>query len=495
MKSMIDPRRVRLLPDIFDEKASAEAQEKPTTPRGPVVYWMSRDQRIADNWAYVFAAQKANELNVPLHIVFALAPTFIGATLRQYDFMLQGLEQLEKACRDLNVVFALRLGSPEHEIPAYVKEVDATLMVTDFSPLRIGREWRTSIAKKIGEQKDVPFFEVDAHNIIPVWITSEKQEFAAYTIRPKIHRLLKEFLVVPPQPKAMNHVGHDKSHNKSHDKNDAPINWNHIRKQLKVDEKVGPVDWLVPGEKAAHKALKHFINNNIQAYATERNNPNKAAQSNLSPYLHFGQLAPVRVAYEVILASEQPLSALLDKDKNAARSGENSYAAYLEELIVRRELADNFCLYNPHYDTPEGFPDWAKKSHAAHARDKREYIYTLKEFETGATHDDLWNAAQHELIKTGKIHGYMRMYWAKKILEWTPTVAEAQHIAIHLNDKYELDGRDPNGYAGIAWSLGGVHDRAWFVKPVFGQIRYMNRRGSEGKFDVPTYISKWLGLF
>lgn len=482
---MIDHRRIRLLSDIFDEKAALDAQEKVIVPRGPVVYWMSRDQRIADNWAYTYAAERAHELNVPLHIVFALAPTFIGATLRQYDFMLQGLEEVEKTCHDIHVTFALRLGSPEHEISAYVKEVNATLVVTDFSPLRIGREWRTSIAKK---NDNIPFFEVDAHNIIPVWVTSEKQEFAAYTIRPKIHKLLKEFLIVPPQPKVMNHVSHDKYKKE-------PIDWQHIRKQLKVDEKVGPVDWLVPGEKAAHKALHHFIKNDIHLYATERNNPNKAAQSNLSPYLHFGQIAPVRVAYEVISASEQPLSALLDKDKNAARSGENSYAAYLEELIVRRELADNFCLYNPHYDTPEGFPDWAKKSHTEHAHDKREHIYTLKEFETGVTHDDLWNAAQHELIKTGKMHGYMRMYWAKKILEWTPTVAEAQHIAIYLNDKYELDGRDPNGYAGIAWSLGGVHDRAWFEKPIFGQIRYMNRRGSEGKFDVPAYISKWLGLF
>jgi deoxyribodipyrimidine photo-lyase len=166
-------------------------------------------------------------------------------------------------------------------------------------------------------------------------------------------------------------------------------------------------------------------------------------------------------------------------------------SAYLEELIIRRELSDNFCWYNEYYDTVESFPEWAKKSYYRFRHDKREYIYTLKQFEHAKTHDELWNAAQMEMIITGKMHGYMRMYWAKKILEWTATPTDAMNIAIYLNDTYELDGRDPNGYAGIAWSIGGVHDRAWFERPIFGQVRYMARSGCEKKFNVKAYIEKW----
>jgi deoxyribodipyrimidine photo-lyase len=168
-----------------------------------------------------------------------------------------------------------------------------------------------------------------------------------------------------------------------------------------------------------------------------------------------------------------------------------NHSTFLEELVVRRELADNFCWYAKDYDKTSCFPDWAQKNLEKTRKDKREYIYDLDEFEEAKTHDELWNAAQMEMVTTGKMHGYMRMYWAKKILEWTPDVQTAMDIAIELNDTYELDGRDPNGYAGIAWSLGGVHDRAWFARPVFGQIRYMNAKGCKSKFDTDAYIEKW----
>jgi deoxyribodipyrimidine photo-lyase len=193
-----------------------------------------------------------------------------------------------------------------------------------------------------------------------------------------------------------------------------------------------------------------------------------------------------------------PIEELMSKEKNKAKLDPKGMlvltdhaSAFLEELIVRRELADNFCFYHLDYDSPLGFPDWAKKTHERHKNDVREYTYTQKQFERAETHDTLWNACQQELLKTGKMHGYMRMYWAKKILEWTPTVEDAMEIAIYLNDTYELDGRDPNGYAGIAWSMGGVHDRAWFERPVYGQIRYMNRSGCASKFSVDTYIATW----
>lgn len=196
--------------------------------------------------------------------------------------------------------------------------------------------------------------------------------------------------------------------------------------------------------------------------------------SNLSSYLHFGQISAQRVALEV-----QPFIEYAESQKS-----------FLEELIVRRELSDNFCFYNKYYDSFEGFPNWAKKTLNEHRNDKREFIYSLQQFEDAKTHDDLWNAAQIEMTTTGKMHGFMRMYWAKKILEWSASPEDALETAIYLNDKYELDGRDPNGYVGCAWSIGGVHDRAWAERPVFGKIRFMNYNGCKRKFDINSYIKK-----
>jgi deoxyribodipyrimidine photo-lyase len=226
----------------------------------------------------------------------------------------------------------------------------------------------------------------------------------------------------------------------------------------------------------AVEELNHFLNNKFDDYADHRNDPVKDGQSNLSPHLHFGQISAQRIALEV-------------KRINGNKESEKSF---LEELIVRRELSDNFCYFNKNYDSFNGFRDWAKNSLTIHKKDKREFIYTLEQFEKAETHEDLWNAAQIEMVETGKMHGYMRMYWAKKILEWSVSPEMAMKIAVYLNDKYELDGRDPNGYAGCAWSIGGIHDRAWQERDVFGKIRYMNKNGAKRKFDVVEYVRKFV---
>lgn len=235
---------------------------------------------------------------------------------------------------------------------------------------------------------------------------------------------------------------------------------------------------MEPGESAGARTLGLFIKNRLSSYADDRNDPLEEGQSDLSPYLHFGQVSAQKVALGVRRhAWDTP-------------SGQT----FLEELIVRRELSDNYCLYNPRYDSFEGFPAWAQKGLNAHRQDKRPFLYKRTEFENAATHDPLWNAAQTEMVKRGKMHGYLRMYWAKKILEWSATPEEAQSTAIHLNDRYELDGRDPNGYAGIAWSVGGVHDRPWFNRPVIGPIRWMTANGCKSKFDTEGYIRRIASL-
>ncbi len=429
---------------------------------GPVIYWMSRDQRVNDNWALIFSQELAIKNNQPLIVVFNLVNKFLGATIRQYGFMLKGLQEVEKNLTKYKIHFILLTGEPLKTIPNLIEETDAGILVTDFDPLKIKREWKNKIKSKI----KIPLYEVDAHNIVPCFYVSKKEEYGAYTIRPKIHRALPDFLEEFPELKIM--------------KNFLPIlqsktDWNGLLKKLKIDFSIKEVDWIKPGESAAKKALKIFFSGKIFKYDVERNDPTKNSQSNLSPYLHFGQLSAQRIA----LTLEQIVIP------------HNLKESFLEELIVRRELADNFCYYNSNYDLFDGFQPWAKKTLNEHRKDEREFVYSSKEFENAKTHEDLWNAAQIELINTGKMHGYMRMYWAKKILEWSETPEEALRIAIYLNDKYELDGRDPNGYAGCAWAIGGVHDRAWNERPVFGKIRYMNRNGCKRKFNIEQYIKKF----
>lgn len=241
----------------------------------------------------------------------------------------------------------------------------------------------------------------------------------------------------------------------------------------------GPdVSWIKSGETAALGSLKNFLKTRLSRYGGDRNDPNKDGTSLLSPYLHFGQLSSARAALEVYRTAEEVPGLWESAD------------AYIEELVVRRELADNFCYYNPGYSAAEGFPDWARKTLEKHHLDPRPYIYSKKELESGETHDDLWNAAQRRLVQKGTMHGFLRMYWAKKILEWTASPEEALELALEFNDSYQLDGRDPNGYTGIAWAIGGVHDRPWKEREIFGTIRYMNYNGCKRKFDVAAYVNR-----
>eukprot|EP00210_Caulerpa_lentillifera_P007623 g7280.t2 len=211
-------------------------------------------------------------------------------------------------------------------------------------------------------------------------------------------------------------------------------------------------------------------------YASSRNNPTlPEAQSGLSPYLHFGFLAPQRAALEA------------QKHEHQFKDSVNQF---LEELIIRRELSDNFCHYELQYDSFEAAASWAKQTLQQHANDHRPFLYTKEEFENAATHEDLWNACQKELVHGGKLHGYMRMYWAKKILEWSASPEEALAISIYLNDKYSLDGCDPNGYIGCQWSITGIHDHGFKERPILGKIRPMTYNGCKRKFDVKAYIAR-----
>ncbi len=436
---------------------------RPARP-GPVLYWMSRDQRADDNWAMLHAQALALRTRAPLAVVFCLARQFLGASARHYEFMLKGLAETEAALARKGIRFFLLPGDPPREIAGLAARVSAGAVVTDFDPLRIKRGWSAEAARRL----DAPLLEVDAHNIVPCRAASPKREYAAYTIRPRIRRLLPEFLGDLPALRRHPHAW----------PGPAPAaDWRGAREFVKPDPGVPEVAWLVPGARAARRRLRSFIEAGLASYDTARNDPTADGQSDLSPYLHFGQIAPQRVALEV----------------QRADVPEASKAAFLEELIVRRELSDNYCLHTESYDTLAAAPAWARRSLEDHALDPRPHVYRLERFEAADTHDALWNAAQLELVTRGKMHGYLRMYWAKKILEWSRSPEEAMSIAVALNDRYELDGRDPNGYAGVAWSIAGVHDRAWFDRPVFGKIRYMSLGGCRSKFSVDRYVRRVSG--
>nr|QDO16374.1 CPD photolyase [Lingulodinium polyedra] len=463
---VVDWRRRRLLtPGVPAAGAAMEGKA--------VLYWMSRDQRVQDNWALLHARDLAKAAGGQLLVAFCLVPRFLEATIRQFDFMLRGLREVETELRELKIPFELLLceyGSHAKSILGLCEQRGVGAVVCDMSPLRVPKAWTAEVAATLGKA-GVSCVQVDAHNVVPVWQASSKQETAARTIRSKITLQYGEFLKEIPafEPMAKQEAG-------------KPVDWEKAEASLVVDRTVAPVPGIEPGAKAAMQRLHEFCKKRLGMFAEQRNNPNADALSGLSPYLHFGQISAQRCALAVRAAEE---------DQSAGAAVAKGCESFLEEAIVRRELSDNFCWYQEKYDSLEGAAGWAQETLRVHEQDKREHLYSEEELEAARTHDDLWNAAQLQMVREGKMHGFLRMYWAKKILEWTSGPEEALRIAIRLNDRYELDGRDPNGYVGCMWSICGIHDMGWTERPIFGKIRFMNYAGCKRKFSIPNFVSRY----
>jgi deoxyribodipyrimidine photo-lyase len=447
---MVQSERVRQLNNVEPEI------------KGPVLYVMGREQRVNDNWALLYAQELANRIKQPLVVAFFIVPNFLHGSQRHNDWLISSLKDVEQGLSKLNIPFEVEAGDWSKKVIEFSSKIKASQVVFDFNPLEPVRSWRYEVAKSIL----VPVFEVDAHNIVPCWEASDKAEFAAYTFRPKIHRLLAKYLIEFPKIKPAKNIYSGRL---------PKIDWESLSKFRKTAVELPLIAGLTAGEKAAKQQLKKFVTHKLKGYSTLRNDPNQDHTSNLSAYLRWGNISAATVALTVKNTPGQKD----DKD------------AFLEELIVRRELSDNFVFYNPAYNQVSGAPTWAQISIKKHQKDQREFLYTYKEFENSHTHDDLWNAAQTQMVREGKMHGYLRMYWAKKILEWTKDVETAIDIALKLNDTYNLDGRDSNGVVGVMWSIAGVHDRAWPVRPIFGQIRYMNFNGCKRKFDVAEFVARY----
>lgn len=444
---------------------------------GPVVYVMSRDQRVRDNHALLAAQALALEHSVPLYVLFVLR-RLPNRSREHYQFMLDGLSEVAAGLDKLQIPFVLREG--DDAVQTFAAEVQAGALFFDFSPLHGARELVRTVASSFAG----PVTVVDTHNIIPAWAVSDKQEFAAHTLRPKVHRHLQAYLVEPGEPISHPHAG----------RSVHSLSFEAAEEFIQQIPACGIEVDCKPGETAARARLGTFIASELAEYARARNDFAADGQSGLSPYLHFGQIASLRVALDVVrIVGRAPL---LFKAARMAQAGDEPSAedgmnALFEEMIVRKELSDNFCLYGSSYRSLDGAAGWARQTLREHAGDPREFLYSKDEWEAAATHDAAWNAAQTQLKRTGKLHGYMRMYWAKKLLEWSKTPEDAIATAIHLNDTYSIDGGDPNGYVGILWSIAGLHDRPWFERSVYGKIRYMNAGGLQRKADLQTYIDRW----
>jgi len=431
-----------------------------------VVYWMQRSQRGRDNHAVDVAVNAANALGLPLVVYFAAISNFPHANLRHYSFLNQGLADIEEDLAARGIAFVMRR-APNESHEKLFTDVRAALVIGDENPMREPERWR----KHLASQLRIPFWTVDADVVVPSKLM-ERAQYGAYTIRPRIQRLLPEFLRPYENLKADREWKKPKSFHADDVRDDITRGWQDL------DRSVLPVEAWQGGTHAGQKRLRHFVEKVLADYEKTRNRPELDGTSCLSPYLHFGHVGPMTIALAVEAAVKK------NAKLRAARD------AFFNELIVWRELAVNFVRYSSHYDSPDCAEPWAKQTLAEHARDEREYLYSLAELEAAKTHDDLWNAAQLQMVRHGWMHNVMRMYWAKKILEWTPDVKTAMRFAVHLNDKYFLDGRDPNGYAGIAWAMVGKFDRAWGERAIFGKIRYMSGASTGRKFDSKRYMEQ-----
>lgn len=448
------------------ERRIVELNDRPINENGSrVIYWMQRSQRATDNLALEHAVRLANDLGKPVVAYFGLYDRYPMASVRAFQFMLEGLCETAGALEDRGAGFVVRREHPQDGLPRADSEFRACAVVVDEDYLNIGRSWRSHAAARL----DVKLFQVDAETVVPARL-SGREEWGAYTLRPKIRRVLEDYFVDSPDSSVkhrwVSRVGEALDvHN---------IDPGELASHLKVDQEVAPSRCFPGGATEAESRLRRFIQENLPRYAAENNQIGVSVSSDLSPYLHFGQISARRVGLAV----------------DAADAPAECIDAFLEQLIVRRELGINFCLYNPRYDSLDAAPGWARKTLDAHRLDNRPELYTIEELESGATYDDLWNASQLELVKFGKIHSYMRMVWAKSILQWSPTPEEALARCIYLNDKYALDGRDPNGYINIAWSIFGKADRAFGERPILGKVRYMSTAATKRKFDWRSYIRR-----
>ncbi|GBG31063.1 Deoxyribodipyrimidine photo-lyase [Hondaea fermentalgiana] len=471
MKVEVQPERCQWLKK--DEDAVAEGKND----GGPVVYWMHREKRAEDNWALLKAQSLALAKNASLAVVMLVPTKYMHWNLRHYSFGLKGLAETQKALHAKNIPMYVSLSeNPAKDLVSTCKDLKARALVMDFFPMRPKRNWDAEVTKSV----DIPVCLVDAHNVVPCWEASDKREYAARTIRPKINRKKDDFFDAFPELSKMPSSNTDGKLKET----DFDKMLEELKSDHKLDTSVKPVnDRFPPGPSGAKKILDRFLDaKRLGKYSECRNDPNERVLSDMSPYMNYGFIAPQRVLMEARAYA-----------KKNGKIPSKEIDGFEEEALVRRELTDNYCHYVPEYDSLDAAYDWARETLKEHAKDKRPHIYSFEELAEARTNDELWNAAQVMARDEGKMHGWLRMYWAKQLLTWTETPEEALDYGFRLNDIYNLDGGDPNSIVGVAWSIMGIHDQGWREREIFGKIRCMTYKSSRTKFDVDKLAKKYPG--
>ncbi len=423
-----------------------------------VLYECGHNRRVTGNHALAFAATLSNRLQLPLLVYESLSCDYPYASDRLHQFLLEGVPETASDLRKLGAgyIFELLLRKRERSRITELEAQASAIVVDDYPEPQ--------------SERQVCTYAVDSSCVVPAHCI-EKQMYAAYALRPRIHRMLPQFLKPSPAihleerfagPVPSIHTVVE------------PKRISSLIASCEIDHRVPPSTTFRGGRRQAEVCLETFLNDRLHRYGRDKNDPSAHGTSNLSPYLRAGSISSLEVALAV---------------KEHARNHRLMAEEFLEELIVRRELAFNFAWFSKHRDSIEALPDWARETIHKHRHDKRDPQYSREQLEAAETYDNLWNATQNELLLRGKIHGYYRMYWGKKILEWSESAGEALATMIYLNDRYALDGQDPNTYANILWCF-GLHDRPWPERPIFGKIRSMVRAGMERKTNVDAYLQE-----
>ena len=432
-----------------------------------VLYWMQMFKRVQDNDALNFAIQQANERDLPLVVYEGLKFYYPWANDRIHTFILEGVAEKQREFARLGIRYLFYLQRNQEDPRNTVAQLagDAALLVTDDYPCFIIPEHNQRIVEQVG----IPVFAVDSNGVVPL-SCYEKEEYAAYTIRPKIKKLLPDYLRRSPLPRLKRRSADLKVAGPETEVTDTNIP--SLVAQCDIDHSVPASKHYKGGTDAARQRLSHFVAKILPKYDQTRSKPDLDGSSRLSAYLHFGFISIQEIAEAV----------------QQAKAPQAAKESFLEEAIVRRELSFNFTRFNPNYNSLASLPPWVQQTMREHVDDPRPDLLEPEQIEAAQTPDELWNAAQRELLLSGEMHNYVRMLWGKRVIEWQPNYETAFALLEHLNNKYALDGRDPNSYAGILWCF-GKHDRPWFERPIFGKIRYMTSSSTGRKFDSKGYIA------
>jgi len=466
-----------------------------------VLYWMQANRRLEYNYALEYAVAVANHLQKPLLIYEGLNVDYPWACDRFHHFILEGMKEhrdffTSHPVKGCSYVPYVEKEPKEGKGLIYKLADQACALITDEFPVYIIKEHNQKVAKNIS----IPFITIDSNGIIPLGIT-DKDPYSAYLFRKIMQKHVVEAVHHPPQARPLDGLRVDSSASFLPDEltgrelfSDRPFeNLNEFISQLPIDHSVKKVA-MTGTRKSALERMNHFLEFGLHRYEEDRNHPDVQGGSGLSPWLHFGKISAFEMVLEVLKRQPKGWNLMECKPNGGKNSGffrGHSYIeSFLDELITWREVGFHYAHHRPDYDRFESLPDWALTTMREHDADPREYVYTLEDLDHGNTHDPIWNAAQNQLRTTGVMHNYLRMLWGKKIIEWTSDHRQALDFLIELNNRYALDGRDPNSYSGIFWCLGRF-DRAWQERSIFGKLRYMSSDSTSKKVKLKEYLKTY----